>query len=180
MRRIAWLIAVCAVPAPAFAVDTVDACEEAPPPAEPWTSWMQSGNAAAGAVPSSAPRLALGRPLLAVLRPAVQVQFPATATMERPKSFGGLFTLALKNPARVGVALSESGRVDIVTESIPAAMVEQGDGPECSGIRQIVWFDLPEGRHIVQIYDVSVREIRVMAADARANRPLPPRRDRDY
>jgi hypothetical protein len=49
--------------------------------------------------------------------------------------------------------------------------VKHGHGPDCSGIRKIVWFDLPAGRHIIQIAGSQARTIKVMAADAQANQP---------
>lgn len=178
MRRIACLLALCAVPLPALAAPAADICKRAPPPPEPWTSWHQSGGAIAGGEPSSAPRLILGKPVVASLRPATQVQFPAKPGKAQPKTYGGLFTLALKAPARVGIALSGPVWVDVVIGRSAAASVDHGHGPECSGIRKIVWFDLAQGVHIVQIANAPGRHIRVMAADARANRPPPPMRDK--
>lgn len=141
---------------------------------EPWTSWTQSGDAIAGGDANSAPRLILGKPVLASLRPISQVQFPAKPARTEPKSYGGLFTVTLKTPARVGIGLSGPAWVDTVSGQIPNASVEHGHGPECSGIRKIVWFDLAPGTHWVQIANSASREIRVMAADAIANQPLPP------
>lgn len=178
MRRIACLIALCLAPASVLAAPpAADICKEAPPPPEPWASWGQSGHAIAGGEAASAPRLILGKPVLASLRPVSQVQFPAKPAKVQPKRYGGLFTLAVKEPARVGIALSGPAWVDVVTGSSASVAVDHGHGPECSGIRKIVWFDLGPGLHLVQIADAPTREIRVMAADARANRPLPPARD---
>jgi len=180
MRVTACLLALCLLPAPAHAEPSA-MCKDAPPPPEPWTSWMQSGNAIAGGEAASAPRLILGKPLAATLRPVAQVQFAATPGKGDAKSYGGLFTLALKAPARIGIGLSGPGWVDIVTGSVPQPSADHGHGPECSGIRKIVWFDLQPGLHTVQIADAPGREIRIMAADAAANRPLPPAdNDKDF
>ena len=172
MRRIACLIALCAAPVAAAAGP--DPCRQAPPPQEPWTSWGQSGSAIAGGEAASGPRIILGKPVRATLRPAAQVQFPSAPVKSAPKSYGGLFTLALKQPARVGIALSGPAWVDVVTGQHSQSSVDHGHGPECSGIRKIVWFDLSQGVHLVQISNAPQREVRIMAADAQANRPLPP------
>lgn len=169
-RVMACLLALCAsVPAGAAPRES-DTCREAPPPPEPWTSWRQSGNAIAGGEATTAPRLILGKPIVATLRPVAQVQFDAPVPALVPKSHGGLFTLALKAPARVGIALSGAAWIDVVTDHIKQPSVDHGHGPECSGIRKTVWFDLLPGVHVVQVANAPAREIRVMAADALANR----------
>ena len=181
MRRIACLLALCVLPIPVVAAPlTPDMCKDAPPPPEPWTSWMQSGAEIAGGVPHSAPRLILGKPVVATLRPSVQVQYAVEPEPLRPKSHGGLFTLALKDPARVGIGLSGPARVDIVMDRQRLESVGAELGPECSTIRQIVWFDLPAGVHLIQIADSTARELRVMAADAMANRALPPAPEQEF
>ncbi|ANI76541.1 MULTISPECIES: hypothetical protein [Sphingobium] len=172
MRVTACLLALCFVPALANA-QPATVCKDAPPPPEPWTSWMQSGSAIAGAEPISAPRLILGKPVVATLRPVAQIQFAAAPAKIDAKSHGGLFTLAVKAPARIGVALSGPAWADVVIGSTSQPVVDHGYGLECSGIRKIVWFDLEPGLHIVQIANAPTREMRIMAADAIANRPLP-------
>jgi hypothetical protein len=146
-------------------------CAAPAPLAEPWTSWTQSGQANAGALAQGAPSLILGKPVTADLTPADHVQFAAAPGKGAKDGFGGLFSLSLKTAARVGVALSGPAWVDVVTGTSSVASVEHGHGPDCSGIRKIVWFDLPAGRHIVQIAGSQARTIRVMAADAKANQP---------
>ncbi len=181
MKRIACLLALCVLPAPAAAAQPApDMCKDAPPSPEPWTSWMQSGTAIAGGVPHSAPRLILGKPVVATLRPTVQVQYAVQPEKQRPKSYGGLFTLAVKTPARIGIGLSGPAWVDIVMERQSVKSAGGDHGPECSAIGNIVWFDLPAGVHLIQIADSRTRELRVMAADLLANRPLPPKPESEY
>lgn len=138
---------------------------------EPWTSWTQSGQAKAGVLAQGAPPLILGKPLTADLSPAAQVQFRVTPGKGVKEGYGGLFSLSLKQAARVGIALSGPAWVDVVTGEASLASVDHGHGPECSGIRKIVWFDLPAGRHLVQIAGSKAASVRVMAADAAANQP---------
>jgi len=173
MRRILCLTAVVLLPFPlCAATPPVDMCKEAALPPEPWTSWRQSGSDIAGGDSRSAPRLILGKPVVATLRPAAQVQYAVKPDKMRPKSFGGLFTLSLKTPARVGVGLSGRARVDVAQGDVTRPLLGYGPGPECSGIDRIAWFDLPTGIHLIQIADSPGRQLRVMAADAIANQPL--------
>ena len=179
MRRIAFLFALCAAPFPVIAAST-PRCVDSPPLAEPWTSWTQSGDAIAGGEADGAPRLVLGKPVVARLRPASQVQFPVMPAKPQAKSHGGLFLLALKVPARVGIGLSGPAWVDVVTGRSAAASVDHGHGAKCSGIRKIVWFDLLQGQHVVQISNAPAREIRIMATDAQANQPIPRGSDKPF
>jgi hypothetical protein len=139
--------------------------------AEPWTSWTQSGQARAGGQDHGAPALILGKPVVATLTPAAHVQFATPPGKGAKEGHGGLFALSLKQAARVGIALDGPAWVDVVTGVEAVASVEHGHGPACSGIRKIVWFDLPAGRHMVQIAGSKAATVRVMAADAMANQP---------
>lgn len=173
MRVTACLLALCLTIAPAHAQpQTPVQCQEAPPLPEPWTSWMQSGRAIAGGEAASAPRLILGKPSVATLRPMSQVQFAAPPARKEGEGYGGLFSLSVKVPARIGIGLSEPAWVDLVTERTVQSSVDHGQGPECSSIAKILWFDLSPGLHIIQIANASARAIRIMAADAQANQPL--------
>lgn len=178
MRMIACLAAL-SLSAPALAATHgADPCRNAPLPPEPWTSWNQSGSETAAGEAASAPRLILGKPIVATLRPSAQVQYAVKPARRQPKSYGGLFSLAIKAPARVGIGLSGPAWVDIVTDHSAVASSAHGHGAACSGIAKIVWFDLPPGLHLVQLSNSSAIQIRLMAADALANQPLPPKRDR--
>ena len=147
-------------------------CPTPAPLAEPWTSWTQSGQASAGAQAHGAPALILGKPVVATLIPTAHVQFTVPPGKGAKEGHGGLFTLSLKQPARVGIALDGPAWVDVATGTTAVPSVEHGHGPACSGIRKIVWFDLPAGRHLVQIAGSKAETIRVMAADAKANQPI--------
>ena len=171
MRLIACLAAL-SFSLPALAAEP---CRDAPLPAEPWTSWNQSGAATAAGELTSTPRLILGKPIVATLRPSAQVQYPVKPERQEAKSYGGLFSLAVKTQARIGIGLSGPAWVDIVTNDIPVASAAHGHGEECSGIQKIVWFDLTPGVHIIQLSGSTASQLRIMAADELANQPLPPR-----
>lgn len=147
-------------------------CPDPAPLGEPWTSWTQSGEVKAGVQVQGAPPLILGKPVMAALTPAAYVQFAAAPGKGAKEGHGGLFGLSLKAAARIGIALSGPAWVDVVTGTTPVASIEHGHGPDCSGIRKIVWFDLPAGRHIIQIVGSKDASIRIMTADAKANQPL--------
>lgn len=172
MRNILTLLLIM-VASPALAQDKAAApqsCDSAPRLAEPWTSWSQSGDAVAGGEAANAPRLILGKPVTATLRPGDYVHFPVPPAKGRTTGHGGLFTLALKTQARIGVALSDGAWVDVVKGAASIASVEHEHGPACSNIRKIVWFILSEGLHTVQLSNAPQATIRIMAADAAANR----------
>lgn len=153
----------------AAASGSVD-CAGVPPLAEPWTNWTQSWTAVAGTQQSGAPSLLLGKPVTATLSPADYVQIATDPGKDGRQGFGGIFTLSVKQAARVGIALSDRAWVDVVSGTEKLTSVDHGHGPDCSGMRKIVWFELPPGRHVVQVSGSNVREIRIMAADANANR----------
>ncbi len=161
------IVALLLAAAPASAA----ACTSSARLAEPWTSWTQSGDALAGTQVLGAPSLILGKPVTANLTPADHVQFATPPAKGGKEGYGGVFTVALKQPARVGIALSGAAWVDAVDGTTALASVDHGHGPDCSGIRKIVWFDLSAGRHIIQIAGSKTRDIRIMAADAKANQP---------
>jgi len=150
---------------------TEPVCSAPAPLAEPWTSWTQSGRAKAGAQVRGAPALILGKPVVAELTPVAYVQFAMAPGKRAKEGHGGLFILPLKQAARIGIALDGPAWIDVVTGEVAVASVEHGHGPACSGIRKIVWFDLPAGRHIVQIAGSKAASVRMMAADALANQP---------
>ncbi len=169
--RYALLLALALSPFPAAAQGQPQAdCRAAPRLDEPWTSWSQSGDAIAGGEAAGAPRLILGKPVTATLRPADYVRFAADPGKDGKTGHGGLFALAVKAPAKVGIALSAGAWVDVVKGTTPVASVEHGHGPACSGIRKIVWFPLEAGVYTVQIAKAPEATIRIMAADAGANR----------
>ncbi|MDX3900474.1 MAG: hypothetical protein QHC40_08205 [Sphingobium sp.] len=169
--RYVLLLSLALFPVPAVAQGQPQSdCRAAPRLDEPWTSWPQSGDAIAGGEAAGAPRLILGKPVTATLRPADYVRFAADSGKGGRGGHGGLFTLPVKAPAKVGIALSAGAWVDVVKGTTPVAPVEHGHGPACSGIRKIVWFPLEAGIYTVQIANAPEATIRVMAADAGANR----------
>jgi hypothetical protein len=175
------MLGIFSIPLSAFAqTSEKPACETPAPLAEPWTSWTQSGAVIAGGDSINAPPLILGKPVMATLRPSGYVHYAVIPGRGAGQGQGGLFTLSLKVPARVGIGLSDAAWVDVVDGTSAVVAAEHGHGPDCSGIRKIVWFDLREGLHLVQIAGAPGQEIRIMAADALANLPAPQPDDEDF
>ncbi|MET0250171.1 MAG: hypothetical protein ABW164_10645 [Sphingobium sp.] len=158
---------ISAVPAPQAAP-----CASPHDIPEPWTSWFQSGEMQAGTQTDGAPSLILGQPVLAFLTPVEHVYFPVSPGKDGGQGFGGIFTVATKVAARIGIALSNRAWVDILGDRGARASVDHGHGSACTDIRKIVWFDLPPGRHVVQVAGSREPALRIMAADARANQPV--------
>ncbi len=166
------LLPLALIAAPAFAQEAAP-CPEKPALAEPWTSWTQNRNDIAGHDAAGATALRLGQPLTATLHPIAQLQFAAApGKPSDPKSYGGTFRVDLVKPARVGIGLSGPAWVDAVRGTQALSSVDHGHGPDCSGLRKIVWFDLPEGATLIQIAGAPSGTIRIMAADAAANQPV--------
>lgn len=161
------LPAISAVPQPQAAP-----CASPHDVPEPWTSWFQKGEMQAGTQADGAPSLILGQPVVAHLTPVEHVRFAVPAGRDAGQGYGGVFTVATKVRARVGIALSDRAWVDIVDGRRSLTSVDHGHGPACSDIRKIVWFDLPPGRHVVQVAGSREPALRIMAADARANQPV--------
>jgi hypothetical protein len=166
----AMMLAALLLAGAAPAADPV--CAAPASPTEPWKNWSQSSAATAGTQSPGAPALLLGNPVTAGLTPGDHVHFAAAPGKGGKDGYGGLFSLSLQQAARVGIALSDAAWVDVVTETQAAESNGHGHGPDCSGIRKIVWFDLPAGRHIVQIAGAKAQTIRVMATVAKAKQPL--------
>ena len=141
-------------------------CTAPAPLAEPWTSWTQSGRAKAGVQAHGAPALILGKPVTATLTPAAHVQFAVPPGKGAKDGHGGLFTLSLKQAARVGIALDGPAWVDVITGTQAIASVEHGHGPACSGIRKIVDFDLTPGTYLLQVAGNEAPTLGLMVAPA--------------
>lgn len=139
-------------------------CPTPAPLSAPWTAWNKAISANASAAATAAPAIAVGQSLDAILRPAADLRYAAAPAKGAGEGYGGLFTLVLPRPAKVGVALSGPAWIDVVSGEKAATSIEHGHGPDCSGIRKIVWFDLPAGRQLVQIAGAKETSIRVMAA----------------
>lgn len=109
--------------------------------------------------------IAPGRPARIELRPAVTVGYVVPPEREPAAGARGA-TLAVDVPAagRYQVALSGRAWVDMVVGQRRLNSVRHGHGPRCSTIRKLVAFDLPAGRHLLQLSGSEESAIQVMIA----------------
>ncbi len=165
MRRLILVIAGFLLSSPAFAEDPASVCPADPVPQtgnlSRWTDTPRG--VTAGTTIGAMPTLALGVPVrLQLSAPEAVIPVVAPQKPLDPALFSGLATLTVARAGRVGIVLSHAAWVDVVSGGKSKVSVEHGHGPDCSGIRKIVWFDLQPGTHIVQILDSPAQEIKAM------------------
>ena len=170
MHRLSLAFAALALPSPALAADDpAAACPSVPvPSAGRWVGWNGPPRGiSAGTTIVDMPALAIGAPIRLRLSPPDAVT-PVVAPGRPldPARFSGLVTISVPRAGRVGIALSDAASIDVVSKGEAQASLDHGHGPDCSGIRQILWFDLQPGTHIVQIVNNPDPEITAMAVIA--------------
>lgn len=163
-------LALLAIPVAGVAQEAKPACPATPVLDAPWQDWANIKPGVAGHQAGDAKTLLLGSALVASLHSIAHIQYvvkpgkPVAAG-----TFGGMFRLNLAKPSRVGIALSGAAWLDVVTGTTTAVSLDHGHGPDCSGIRKIVWFDLPRGANLVQIANAPTDSIRIMAIEKPAD-----------
>ncbi|MEH3106471.1 MAG: homogentisate 1,2-dioxygenase [Sphingomonas fennica] len=147
------LLAATPTPAMAGMNHPPAACAGAPAPLPPelqgWRS--QVPVRAAGTVARAAP-LPIGQGALATLLPTPKVAYAVRP--EKPGgsvSRGGLFAFTVGEAGRYRVALGSGAWIDVLAGSAPVPSVAHGHGPDCSGVRKMVDFDLRPGRYVLQV-----------------------------
>jgi hypothetical protein len=82
-------------------------------------------------------------------------------------SYGGLFAFDVPQAGRYRVAQNGRSWVDVIVDGKASTSVAHGHGPECSGIAKMVEYDLPAGRHLLQIAANGEPTLTVMVAPVR-------------
>lgn len=82
-------------------------------------------------------------------------------------SFGGLFAFDIAEAGRYRVAQNGRSWVDVIVDGKAATSVAHGHGPECSGVTKMVEYDLPAGRHLLQVAANGDAALTVMVAPVR-------------
>lgn len=148
------LLALAAAPKEMSAMDhpTV-ACPAtpAPLPAE-LEGWTRKQPARAGATAAAATLLPIGVGVAATLLPTPKVSYPVRP--EKPGgsvSSGGIFAFTVPAAGRYRVALGSGAWIDVLSGTTPAISVAHGYGPECTGVRKMVDFELRPGRYLLQV-----------------------------
>lgn len=116
--------------------------------------------------------LALGVAVDGRLRRAGDVRYPVVpGKAAAPASYGGLFTLTIRQRGTYRVALGAGAWIDMVkvkgTGTGTVASTAHGHGPDCSDVRKTVDFPLSPGRYTLQIIGAPASTIALMVA------PLP-------
>lgn len=158
------------VSAPLFAQDAKRPCAEPVTPSgiiAPWTHPVPA-TAAAEARQSDDARIEAGSAVRLSLHPASDVRYAVPPGKPGGSvSYGGLLGLDIPEAGRYRVALGSAGWVDIISDGAAMVSVAHGHGPECTGIRKIVDFDLQAGSHILQISANSEPETNVLVVPVR-------------
>lgn len=142
---LAAMLLQAGVPAPA-------ACPAVAPPPAGLSGWAAPRLLDAGRTAARATMLTPGVAVAARLPSTRDVRYPVRP--EKPGgsvSHGGLFAFTVATPGRYRVALGSAAWIDVLADGRPAPSVAHGHGPDCTGIRKMVDFDLVPGRHVLQI-----------------------------
>jgi len=76
-------------------------------------------------------------------------------------------TLTVDAAGRYGVAADGRVWIDLVADGKPLTSAEHGHGPDCSGIRKIVWFDLVPGTYELALSKATAERVRVLVVPGR-------------
>lgn len=114
--------------------------------------WARMTDVTAGGNATGAPMLTIGVGARASLLPTPKVAYPLPPEKPGdPAGSGGLFAFAVPVAGRYRVALGSGAWIDVVRDGIAVTSAAHGHGPDCSGIRKMVDFDLRAGRYLLQI-----------------------------
>lgn len=152
--RLALCGAALALSSLAHAQESVPACPAPVAASGELTPWNAPGQMRAGAnaAQRSGAALAVGQAVRLALLPTPQVRYPVRP--EKPGgsvSFGGLVRLDVLEAGVYRVALGSAAWIDLVRDRKALTSIAHGRGPECTGIRKMVDFQLTPGRYILQI-----------------------------
>lgn len=114
--------------------------------------WARRQPVRAGATAKAATALPLGVGITATLRPTPEITYAARP--EKPgasASSGGMFAFTVRISGRYRVALGAPAWIDVLNGTSPVVSVAHDHGPDCTGIRKTVDFDLKPGRYLLQV-----------------------------
>ncbi|WP_174293201.1 homogentisate 1,2-dioxygenase [Sphingomonas bacterium] len=172
-----WMIAAAlASGAPAqdamagMAMKPAAACPATPAPLPAdYAGWPTMTALKAGAKADAAAGLTLGTGARVTLLPTPQVTYAATMKhMGTPADFGGSLAFLVVKPGRYRVSLGAAAWIDVVQGATVMTSVAHGHGPDCSGIRKIVEFDLTPGAYLLQVAGNTASTLGVMVAPVTA------------
>lgn len=96
--------------------------------------------------------LAINKASLVSLHPTPKVQYVARPVNEGGTvSYGGLFQITLKESGLFRVVLANASWIDLIKDSKGAQSVAHAHGPDHSGIRKMVDYNLEAGTYTLQL-----------------------------
>ncbi|MGH6649918.1 MAG: hypothetical protein ACREB7_02185 [Sphingopyxis sp.] len=141
MPRAALFALLLSVAAPAIAADPAPCPAPADLGATPYAGWT--------ATDGDATAVAVGTPVTLPL---------ADGAASR--------SLTIATAGRYGVAAGSKVWIDLVANGATQTSIEHGHGPQCSGIRKIVWFDLTPGTYELALSKGEAASVRVLVVRA--------------
>ena len=133
--------------------------------------WVRKQPVRAGDTARTATILPLGSGVTATLLPTPQVTYAVHAKKPGgPASSGGMFAFTVPARGRYRVVLSSAAWIDVLRDSTlgtsgvapPIPSVAHAHGPDCTGLRKMVDFDLMPGRHLLQVVGNSTAVLPMM------------------
>lgn len=81
---------------------------------------------------------------------------------------GGAAThsLSIAQAGKYGVAADGKVWIDLMADGKPLTSVGHGHGPDCSGIRKVVWFDLAAGDYQLALTKAVAKKVRLLVVKA--------------
>jgi hypothetical protein len=75
-------------------------------------------------------------------------------------------SLTIAEAGKYGVAADGKVWIDVIADGKPLTSVGHGHGPDCSGIRKVVWFDLAAGEHELALSKAVAEKVRLLVVKA--------------
>ena len=148
------LAAQDAKPMPGGMEMPMPACAAAKPAEGTLAPWNVPADMQAQGDPSklAGASLRVGQAVRLALLPTPDVHYPVRP--EKPGgsvSHGGLVGVWVAKAGKYRIALGSGAWIDLVGNGKPVISIAHGHGPDCTGIRKMVDFDLKPGRYTLQI-----------------------------
>jgi len=148
------LVAQEAKPMPGGMEMATPACSAKVPATGALAAWNGQTDLQAQADPAglAAASIRVGQAVRLALLPTPQVRYPVQP--EKPGgsvSHGGLVGVQVARAGKYRIALGSGAWIDLVGHGKPVLSIAHGHGPDCTGIRKMVDFDLKPGRYTLQI-----------------------------
>ena len=152
------MMQAAAAPAPAHAHEAAAACSAVTTALPPeFAGWAQADSPPATPLP-------LARPVSLPLSDSPVFPYPP-ARPAQPGTRGATMALRIETAGRYLVAVDSAAWIDLISTGGEAARPAQfGHGPQCSGIRKLLRFDLAPGDYVLQFSNVAAPTLRLMVS----------------